>query len=234
MKCEYCNLEYNKIYGSGRFCSKKCASGFSTKEKRLDINRRVSDKAKRSKQHLRLHEDAVVRKRNDTMLKRYGTLFQNNTANSYKDYSVKHIHGCQKRSIEYHKQLDAKPFEDLSTGLKMRRLKKIITSCEICHISEWQNQPIKLEIDHIDGNKHNNDRSNLRVICPNCHAYTPTYRGKNKIKSNRSNITDEQFAKALHEQPSIRQALITLGLSPWGGNYTRAKRIKLDLLGTRI
>jgi len=36
-----------------------------------------------------------------------------------------------------------------------------------------------LEIDHIDGNRLNNTRENLVVLCPNCHALTPTYRRHN-------------------------------------------------------
>lgn len=44
----------------------------------------------------------------------------------------------------------------------------------------WQGGLIALEIDHIDGDKHNNTLSNLRYLCPNCHALTDTYRGKNK------------------------------------------------------
>lgn len=36
-----------------------------------------------------------------------------------------------------------------------------------------------LEIDHIDGNRQNNSRDNLVVLCPNCHALTPTYRRYN-------------------------------------------------------
>lgn len=37
-----------------------------------------------------------------------------------------------------------------------------------------------LEVDHIDGNCYNNSRDNLIVLCPNCHALTPTYRALNK------------------------------------------------------
>lgn len=45
---------------------------------------------------------------------------------------------------------------------------------------KWLNGQISLEIDHIDGNNSNNELSNLRYLCPNCHALTSTYRGKNK------------------------------------------------------
>ena len=44
MKCESCNTEHNGDYGSGRFCSSKCARGFSTKNKREEINKKVSKK----------------------------------------------------------------------------------------------------------------------------------------------------------------------------------------------
>lgn len=52
--------------------------------------------------------------------------------------------------------------------------------CEVCHNSMWLGQPIALELDHIDGNSNNHLFENLRIICPNCHAMTKTYRGKNK------------------------------------------------------
>ena len=44
MKCENCEIEYEIKFGSGRFCSLKCARGFSTKEKRKEINEKVSIK----------------------------------------------------------------------------------------------------------------------------------------------------------------------------------------------
>ena len=62
-------------------------------------------------------------------------------------------------------------------GLKNHR-------CECCELSEWLGEPIPLELDHIDGDHYNNQFENLKILCPNCHAKTPTYRGKNKRNKN--------------------------------------------------
>lgn len=40
---------------------------------------------------------------------------------------------------------------------------------------------VPLEVDHIDGDCYNNSPGNLIVLCPNCHALTPTYRALNKV-----------------------------------------------------
>lgn len=39
-----------------------------------------------------------------------------------------------------------------------------------------------LETDHIDGCHTNNRPDNLRLLCPNCHSLTSTYRNRNKGK----------------------------------------------------
>ena len=51
--------------------------------------------------------------------------------------------------------------------------------CSECGITEWNGKPIVLEVDHIDGHHYNNNISNLRLLCPNCHSQTPTYKSKN-------------------------------------------------------
>jgi len=52
--------------------------------------------------------------------------------------------------------------------------------CSVCEINEYNGLPIVLECDHIDGNHTNNSIENLRLICPNCHSQTITYKNKNK------------------------------------------------------
>lgn len=47
--------------------------------------------------------------------------------------------------------------------------------CVECRIGpEWNGRPLTLELDHIDGDRLNNELSNLRLLCPNCHAQTET------------------------------------------------------------
>jgi 5-methylcytosine-specific restriction endonuclease McrA len=52
--------------------------------------------------------------------------------------------------------------------------------CDECGISEWKNKSLTLQLDHIDGNSKNHRLENLRLLCPNCHAQTETWCGKNK------------------------------------------------------
>lgn len=54
--------------------------------------------------------------------------------------------------------------------------------CYKCGITDWNDQPIILDLEHIDGNTKNNDISNLILLCPNCHSQTSTFKGRNKNK----------------------------------------------------
>ena len=55
--------------------------------------------------------------------------------------------------------------------------------CNKCKNTEWLGKAIPLELEHIDGNNQNNNLSNLELLCPNCHSFTLTYRGKKLRKS---------------------------------------------------
>ena len=68
--------------------------------------------------------------------------------------------------------------------LKIRLLKSevLANQCSICSVSDWNGKSLNLELDHIDGNRQNHILSNLRLLCPNCHSQTDTYRAKNKSR----------------------------------------------------
>ena len=70
-------------------------------------------------------------------------------------------------------------------------IRKVLTevsgySCACCNISEWQGNPITLQVDHIDGHADNNTPDNLRLICPNCHSQTDTFGARNKGNGRKS------------------------------------------------
>lgn len=71
-----------------------------------------------------------------------------------------------------------------SHSLRLRLIREGIFThvCSKCKGTEWLSKPIPLELEHKDGDHSNNELSNLELLCPNCHAQTPTYRGKNKKK----------------------------------------------------
>ncbi len=58
--------------------------------------------------------------------------------------------------------------------------------CQICNNTEWQHQPIPLQVDHVDGNASNNTPENLRLVCYNCAALLPTFAGRNKGSGRKS------------------------------------------------
>ena len=77
--------------------------------------------------------------------------------------------------------LDGKHPQYSSSKLRKRLIEEGYKKhqCEMCLREKWLDDPIPLELDHIDGNNSNHKLDNLRVICPNCHSKTDTYRGRN-------------------------------------------------------
>lgn len=70
--------------------------------------------------------------------------------------------------------------------------------CENCGISEWLGQPINLEVHHVNGDRTDNRLENLKLLCPNCHSYTPNFTHSNKRQK-----TEEEFIQALNGSRSI-------------------------------
>lgn len=161
MQCEGCGGSHDGSYGSGRFCSKRCASSFATKNKRQEINAVVSTRLAGRKvggQGFRPgfdprrgvhgpHADAVKAK----------------IAESVRLY--------------YREKIASTSFDELSRIEKKRVvLAEQRGVCLRCGLNEWLGELLTLELDHIDGDHENNARNNLRILCPNCHSQTPTYR----------------------------------------------------------
>ena len=75
--------------------------------------------------------------------------------------------------------------ENNGIGCDFRQIKKYLLEirghkCEICGTELWNNQPVPLVLDHINGRANDDRLENLRLVCCNCDAQLPTYKSKNK------------------------------------------------------
>ncbi len=75
-----------------------------------------------------------------------------------------------------------RPYQSFKLKLRLFAEGLKENKCEICGISEWNGLKLNCQLDHIDGNKNNNNLENLRIICPNCHSQTETFGFKNGKK----------------------------------------------------
>lgn len=136
----------------GIFCSRKCAN-----------SREFSEEAKAKKSQAANRRYDEMRKNDPDALKQYTAIA-----------NVVFVENRRRELLE-------SPIETLSAS---RRRKRIIieqdNKCIRCGLSEWMGEPLVIEVDHIDGDNQNNNRENLRGLCPNCHSQTPTWKTGNK------------------------------------------------------
>jgi hypothetical protein len=160
MICENCGIEHNGSYGSGRFCSQKCARGFSTKFNRKETSKKVSLKLSGGKQKNKcLYCDTIVKKNRHKFCGR-------ECAFKYK-------------KEQYIRNLEHKQVFSSQGNARTYLLYKNGNKCEICGTEVWNGKPVPLVMDHIDGNSDNHSFNNCRLICRNCDGQLDTYSGRN-------------------------------------------------------
>lgn len=69
------------------------------------------------------------------------------------------------------------------TRLKRRLIREGVLQrvCSECGMGTiWNNKPLVLVFDHVNGIHNDNRLENLRLLCPNCNSQQETFAGKNK------------------------------------------------------
>lgn len=101
-----------------------------------------------------------------------------------KHWYTEEQHGLYRFCSTYLKKSDT--FID-SNRLKRKLFSERILKeeCSICGLEGvWNGKPLKVQLDHINGDNTDNRIENLRILCLNCHSQTSTHGARN-IKNRR-------------------------------------------------
>jgi len=162
MQCEKCYVEHSGEYGTGRFCSSKCARSYSTKEKRLEINEKVASKLKNRPPSKGFIKGFDIRRKPFT--------------------KTEQLKGVEVRLDNLKKKYETSTWDELPLVEKRRRiLSEQNEVCNRCGLKEWLGEILTLELHHIDGDDSNDKKENLCILCPNCHSLTPNYRNRKRM-----------------------------------------------------
>lgn len=134
---------------------------------------------------------------------------------------------CGYNGILNHGKTSVKEYLGTDKYISTNKLKKKLIEegikeykCENCNNSEWLGNKIPLELHHINGNPYDNSLENLQLLCPNCHTFTNTFRGKNRKsnkKDKKSNLRKEQLHKlSLDRLELLQNSNIDFTKFGWG------------------
>lgn len=210
--CKKCGKEFKMTKGLIDFCSIKCRN---TRDLTDEIKKKISESVKDSEKYKEGNAKNIEKRRTKMM----------------ENVKLKEI-DCKaynkKKKTEKGQRTMTQNFDDLGIDSKrIRVLHEQNYKCHKCGLDKWFDEPIALEIEHINRDHSNNKRENLIALCPNCHSLTTTWRGRNKKGERKATISDEAILEALIKFDfNTRQALLNLGMAAKGGNYPRCHRIK--------
>lgn len=78
----------------------------------------------------------------------------------------------------------------------------VCTSCG--NTGTWLMRPLTLHVGHVNGDYLDCREENLRFLCPNCHAQTPTHAGRNKGRVRRVTVVDPGTVELSLDPPQGR------------------------------
>lgn len=193
MQCEHCHHNHDGNYGSGRFCSQKCARAFSTSHNRKIINEKIRQKLTRhvnSKIDTELLKKILPISTSWNHLSRFFNLRNSGSRITILRNAIKSLKLDVDQVTQHFRRvrtlneiLAVRPGElkgNLRNAL-IRTGRKY--ECEECFQKPiWNGKKLTLQVDHINGISHDHRQENLRFLCPNCHTQTSTFSWKNLRK----------------------------------------------------
>lgn len=169
--CLNCGVDFPALKTEQRkFCSKSCAATYNDarhpKRKKLS----VANATRRLRYH-KTKNNKCLFCGNPVYDKYCGTQCRKN-----------HEHQLIFLQIENGEELHIGNESTTHRWYKKYLILKHGEKCMACGWSERNlvSNKIPVELEHIDGNSNNNDLNNLKLLCPNCHSLTPTYKSLNK------------------------------------------------------
>lgn len=182
-KCGKLLLKYQT-----KFCSSSCSASFNnigskksdeTKEK---IRKTLQNKVKEQTKHYKKNKTEKIQ----NFCLNCGNEIKNN-----KKYCSSKC-SCDKKHKDCYNHFLLNPTEFnrgnyTPKSFKVFFMEEQNNKCDICGLDNiWCDKKLVFVLDHIDGDSSNNNRNNLRMICPNCDSQTDTFKSKNKISTRRN------------------------------------------------
>jgi hypothetical protein len=163
--CKWCNNSLTYYKRKNDFCSKSCGATFNN-FKRIDHSNDKIGPPQRPKDRRPIIECFHCKCR---------------TKNS-KFCSMKCFVANRNSELE----LSVLSGTASSVTIKSYLIRNNGIECSKCHETHKLGEVIPIEIDHINGDFKDNRLENCRLLCPTCHAMTPTYKAKNVGKGRHS------------------------------------------------
>jgi hypothetical protein len=169
-KCIHCDINFTSlIIDNRKYCSQSCSA---KENNRLYIKKpkKINDK---------LNDSCTLNNKLNSSCNCLNCGLQlNNSSKLYCNQNCFH---------DFYKKKITNLINDGDTSLNSRNYKKYLiekygNKCMECGWGEKnpKSNTIPIELEHIDGNSDNNNLDNLKLLCPNCHSLTPTYKGANR------------------------------------------------------
>ena len=163
-KCLYCTSEFvETIHGEKKFCNQSCAASFNN---RIFIKRKKIVRAK----HIGKVNVGIC---------------MNKECGCDVDYNKKYCSNTcfqTARRNERDAMIESGNANLPSNAYRRYLIRKHGEKCMDCG---WDKKHpttgrVPIELEHVDGNSNNHSLKNLKLLCPNCHSLTLTYKALNK------------------------------------------------------